>query len=317
MFWPGTVTIALVLAIAAPGRAAEAPPQDIQVEDLAVAARIPANAAWLAFAFDALWVLDGNRLLRVDPADNSVTRIALPGNLGASYRAIGIGEGAVWIADLTAQTVHKVDPVARKVVRQIPASMVDYEGSIGVGEGGLWVVTREGKTDDRTVTRFNAVSGIVEAKIALPAAGAGVVVDYGFAWVTSPTGAVYRIDPKSNAIAAAIPLAHRGTRYIASAEGSIWVFNEADGTIQRIDAGTDNVVATIATGLPGSYGDISAGGGYLWANTPFFPAVQIDPATNRVLRRLKSHGRNFDARYGAAALWIAEPGSVLRVEMPK
>ena len=138
-----------------------------------------------------------------------------------------------------------------------------------------------------------------------------------FAWVTSPSrGEVYRIDPKSNIVAATIGLLHRQSRFITSAEGSIWVLNEADGTVQRIDAGSDNVIATIAAGIPGAYGDLSAGGGYVWANAPFVSAVQIDPATNRVVRRFKSRDRTFDTRYGAGSLWIAGASGVLRIAVP-
>jgi YVTN family beta-propeller protein len=143
------------------------------------------------------------------------------------------------------------------------------------------------------------------------------VVDYGFVWVSVPArGEVYRIDPKTDAIAATIGLLHRFTRAIASAEGSIWVLNEGDGTVQRIDAATDNVIATVAIGSAGAYAHLSAGGGYVWADTPFTVAVQIDPGTNRVLRRFTSPARTFSAQYGAGSLWIGREGSLLRIAVP-
>ncbi len=77
--------------------------------------------------------------------------------------------------------------------------MLSTEGSIGVGEGAVWVITAE--EFDKTLTRFNARSGIAEAKISLPSSGSSVVVDYGSVWVTGYAGnELYRINPRTNTI---------------------------------------------------------------------------------------------------------------------
>ena len=126
--------------------------------------------------------------------------------------------------------------------------MNDPEGSIGVGEGAIWVVTEE--DDHKYLTRFNAGTGAEEAKISLPG-GIGVVVDYGYVWVTDEKeGELYRIDPRTNSIASATPL-HGNPRFITSGEGSVWVLNQSDGTVQRVDGRTGEVAATIETGGPG------------------------------------------------------------------
>jgi streptogramin lyase len=62
------------------------------------------------------------------------------------------------------------------------ADMYGREGSIGIGEGSVWAVTE----NDRLLERFDPQSGAVQVKISLPSAGAGVLVDYGSAWVTAP-----------------------------------------------------------------------------------------------------------------------------------
>jgi virginiamycin B lyase len=254
------------------------------------------------------------RLVRVDPADNSVVDIEVPESSGL-VRGIGVGENAVWVPDVLADLVYKVDPATNKVAQSIAAPMNDPEGSIGVGEGVIWVVTEE--KDRRYLTRFNAGTGVEEAKISLPG-GIGVVVDYGYVWVTDEKeGKLYRIDPRTNNIASATPL--RGKpRFLTSGEGSIWVLIQSNGTVQRVDGRTGEVTATIETGRPrGSSrgGDIATGGGYVWVTMPGMPVVQIDPGTNTLVRKFIGYGMGDAIRFGAGSLWVSGP-VIHRIQPP-
>jgi streptogramin lyase len=228
---------------------------------------------------------------------------------------MGIGEGAVWVPATTADKILKVDPTANKLVQEIPAKMLFNEGSIGVGEGGVWVLT-EGGAGDSDLTRFNPTTGAIDAKIALPANSAGVVVDFGSVWVTGyGKGELYRIDPKTNSLVSTVKL-HEYPRFIASGESSIWVLNQGDGTVQRVDGKTGELQATIETGLRGSGGDIVSGGGYVWITMPGTPVGQIDPKTNTFVRAFKGGGMGDAIRYGAGSLWVS--GSAIhRIEPPK
>jgi len=259
----------------------------------------------LGFGFDSLWMMSGKRLVRVNAADNSVIDIDLRG--GGRYRAMAIGEGAVWVPAASKHMLLKVDPIANKLVREIPAQMLSSEGSIGAGEGGVWVITATG-SGDTNLTRFNPASGAVDAIIRLPSNSAGVVVDYGAVWVTGTNkGELYRIDPATNTITSTVEL-HEWPRFIASGEGSIWVFNQSDGTVQRIDGKTAKLQATIETGLPGKRSDIACGGGYVWVSAPGTPVAQIDPRTNTLVREFKGGlmGEEPNAiRYGAGSLWVS------------
>jgi virginiamycin B lyase len=60
---------------------------------------------------------------------------------------------------------------------------------------------------------------------------------------------------------ARIPIG-RGGSGIAAGAGSVWVANELDGTITRIDPGTNHVVETIRVG--GSPHDLVVAGGEVW-----------------------------------------------------
>jgi virginiamycin B lyase len=49
-------------------------------------------------------------------------------------------------------------------------------------------------------------------------------------------------------------------------EGSIWVLNQGDGTVARVDPSTGKRTAVIATGIPGEGGEITTGLGAVWAS---------------------------------------------------
>ena len=167
--------------------------------------------------------------------------------------------------------------------------MLSSEASIAVGEGAVWVITAE--EIDKTLTRFNAQTGIAEAKISLPSGSSSVVVDYGSVWATGyGSNELYRINPRNNTVTSITKL-HAMPRSLTSGEGSIWVFNQGDLSVQRIDPKTGELIATIETELPSSFGDITTGGGYVWVSMPGAPVAQIDPRTNTLTRRfIGGHG---------------------------
>jgi DNA-binding beta-propeller fold protein YncE len=73
---------------------------------------------------------------------------------------------------------------------------------------------------------------------------------------------------------------------LAAGEGAIWVFNERDGTVQRIDGKSGKQLATIETEAVGR-GEMTIGGGFVWIATLAGDIIQIDPRTNSVRRKLK------------------------------
>jgi virginiamycin B lyase len=70
---------------------------------------------------------------------------------------------------------------------------------------------------------------------------------------------LYRVDPTSNQVVAMTDL-HSRPRSLAAGEGSVWVFNSGDGTVDQIDSTTCKRLATIETGAA-ERGAITVGGG--------------------------------------------------------
>src|SRR5262245_59779084 len=148
--------------------------EELPADKLVIQAKIQRKGKghFLGFGFDSFWTMSGKRLTRVNAADNSVIDIDVQGD--GEYRAMAIGEGAVWVPAASKDVVLKVDPISNKLVGEITAQMLSSEGSIGAGEGGVWVTTETG-SGDTNLTRFNPASGAVDAAIPLPSNSAGVV----------------------------------------------------------------------------------------------------------------------------------------------
>jgi TolB-like protein/DNA-binding winged helix-turn-helix (wHTH) protein len=290
---------------------------------LVIEATIPKSGNWLEFGFDSIWTFVGTKLVRVNPADNSFVEIDIKAS--GNTRSLVAGEGAVWVPDIGKRAIIKVDPASNRVVGEFPATMLYRQSKLGAGEGSIWVVTATG--GDKTLTRYNATTGAIEAEIPLPSIGADVLVAFGSVWVAGIDGnAVYRIDPKANTITQTISV-HSRPKLLCSCEGSVWVVNTTDGFVDRIDGRSGQITASINAGMVFPLdGDIACGGGYVWGHVaashagnkalPSIPVVQIDPRTNEVIRRyIGGKGFGWDLRYGAGSLWMT--GSALfRIEPP-
>ena len=312
------------LLVASPAWATE-PVLQQAPEKLVVQATIPRSGFSMAFGFESLWMMSDSRLVRVNTTDNSVIDIELPVSESAAalsegdrYRGIAVGEGAVWVADIGSSTIYKVDPHSNTVSIKIPTDIFGSQGSIGVGEGAVWVVTFD--DHDKTLTRYNAASGAVEAKIPLPQPSKGVLVEYGSVWVTAASrGELYRIDPKTNSVVSTTPI-HAASHLLASGDGSIWIPFQTEGVLQRVDGQSGDVIATIATGATDmeSDGDIATRGGFVWTITRGSIVARIDPKTNSAQGVFQPEagllmGRRI--RYGAGSLWVSG-NSIFRIGPP-
>ena len=227
-------------------------------------------------------------------------------------RGFQIGNDAVWLPDIAADLVFKVDPASNEVTMSVPVAMDRGAGTIGVGLGSLWVVA-DG-ADPNLLLRMDDKTGAEQAKIHLPGAGAGVIAAFGSVWVTAPrSNELYRIDPSSNAVVQTIAVQPK-PRFLTSDEHSIWVL-EQSGYLQGIDGQSGAVKATIETGLAEDGGDIDAGGGYIWITTRSVPLMQVDINARNVVATYHARDIGDAVRYGAGSVWISGP-YVYRVALP-
>jgi YVTN family beta-propeller protein len=85
----------------------------------------------------------------------------------------------------------------------------------------------------------------------------------------------------------------------------VWVLNQKDGTVSRIDPKTSKVVATIEVGVPGLGGDIAAGEGAVWVRASKVLLSVIDPKTNQVVKRFGPAQGSGAVRAGNGRVWVS------------
>ena len=190
------------------------------IDELPVTAEVERTGDFMAWGFDALWMMTagttslvdgewksiGASLVRVDGKTNQAEDNVIQ-DATASVRGLAVGEGAIWIPNSGTEQIFKFDPVGRRVVLAIPVRFNGTEGSVGVGEGSVWITAR-----GNVLTRFNATTGAEEATIKLPGEAPAAIVDNGFVWVTGfDRGELYKIDTRTNTVVQTIPLSSWAT----------------------------------------------------------------------------------------------------------
>jgi hypothetical protein len=105
-----TVAVVMLLALASVATTVGA---EETLREVRVEATIPLSGYVMDVGFDAVWMmsLETSKLVRINPGDNSVAEIPIPG-VGISFSGAGlaVGEDAIWLPDTDRSMIHKIDP---------------------------------------------------------------------------------------------------------------------------------------------------------------------------------------------------------------
>jgi hypothetical protein len=252
----------------------------------------------LAVGAGAAWVATAAGVVRVDPATGRVA-----GRLPGDTAAVGAGAGSLWSVRCTSEDgpcqLLRQDPRSLRVLARLrlpgpPA------GSLAVGDDSAWLADQSGGW----LWRVDLAGGRI-ARVRLPspeftaASPSQLAVGEGAVWVLtsvqSPTRlgsrvdvGLVRVDPDTNRVSAATPLANLDSAahdlQLAVGAGGVWVEGQQQPqqgrarVIDRVDAASGRLRATIATGDPSPAG-LAAGFGALWLLRPAASVLLgLDPA---------------------------------------
>jgi YVTN family beta-propeller protein len=188
-----------------------------------------------------------NRLLRVDPATNSVLQLTTGPTGDEGPISVAAAQGEIWVANHHSGTLVRVNPATNAVDATIPLTQPGPGGLQPLATDGssIWVASAV----ENTLWRVNAATAQVVASTTIqPDSGAAGVcaaidVDATGGWVAPGCGqsTITRVDPQTNAVAATVR-APGPVDGLAVGLGSVWVTLDSPQALVRIDPSTDQVV---------------------------------------------------------------------------
>ena len=217
---------------------------------------------------------------------------------------VTIGDGFIWAVKNDEDSVVQIDPHTNQVVATIPIGIEPF--ALAVNKGTLWVTSRY----EESVVRVDLNTQQIVATIPDVKDPIAIVVTADAIWVANHRDdAVSRIDPMTNQIVASVSLGSISPNPncgscvsgLTFSAGSVWV-SVAVGGIVRIDAQTNQVVATIAS-KEGTFGITSDEQGVWFANREDQAVLRIDPQTNQIVGAIPLNGPLAFLAIGEGSLW--------------
>jgi ABC-type transport system substrate-binding protein/class 3 adenylate cyclase len=276
-----------------------------------------ASVVLVAAVLIPLLVLGGSSQTAV--AANSIAALDSSGSIAATVSvgarpvAIASGAGALWVANLDDKSVTRVDLSSRQAVRTIPIG--DAATALAATKTAVWVTDGSGRVlkIDPRYNRVTATRSLAAAGSFLLGTVRPVLVAFGSIWVVSPDGHVSRIDADSGRGLGSVGVGNVPSA-IAAGAGSVWVTNNADGTVTRIDPAT-LVPTTIPVGHGPAAVAVNAAGAWI-ANAGDNRLVRVDTATNAVAGGTRVGDGPTAVLATPTALWVANgrDGTVMRLD---
>jgi DNA-binding SARP family transcriptional activator/ABC-type branched-subunit amino acid transport system substrate-binding protein len=263
--------------------------------------------------------------------NNQVAALDSSGGAPPSYTTVGttpgdvaVGAGGIWVLNADDRTITRLDPKTRRVVKTFAVSGQPTE--LAAGEGAVWVGSSttaggliESEADTTEVSRVDPVSNQVtstaqllspgralglstRAGVTLLAAGGGAV------WAIAPDGSISRLDPKTGARRARIPVAASA---LAVGDGGVWFATAVEGTpaIGHVDARTNKVDRVIPIQTNSLVG-VAVGAGSVWATDPVEGVVwRVEPGQKPVERTIPVGFGVAQIAFGDGAVWAANLAS--------
>jgi DNA-binding beta-propeller fold protein YncE len=223
----------------------------------------------------------------ISEIDARTRKIARTIAFGSLPDVLAAGDGFAWVGSRDGNAIRidartgRTRPWHVRAIRVDPGTTLG--GIISFGHGSLWIglanVLTLWRVDTKTPRIQVAIRG-VDARAIVPTRDA--------VWVLDAGGRVSRVDPRTNVIAASIPIGgHEYPAGLAAGDGAVWALDYEGQRLLRIDAEKSRISAEFP--LEQGLGDgVAVGGGGVWVTQRVHGTVlRIDPETGRVVARIR------------------------------
>jgi len=284
------------------------------MSELKVTATIPIarQADWVKITSKGVWI--GSKgpyaVSEIDPQNNRVTRVELPGDPCAGLAADAKN---LWVP-LCGKTpkLARVDLEKRKLTGVFDVGPGAAEGGIAVGAASVWmIVDKKG-----SMARIDPANGSIVDIVHLKPGSYNPLFSEGRIWVTRASGAeVTIVDATTGATSGQVRVG-RHPRFLTAGAGGVWTLNQAEGSLSRIDVGGRQPVTTLPLHLPGSGGDITYADGEVWITMMKTPLTVVDASRTRILCQWKGEGGDA-VGVGHGSIWLTNlnGGTVTRIAL--
>jgi YVTN family beta-propeller protein len=255
-----------------------------------------------------------NSLAMIDPESD---RLVATVPTGVGPADVSAGANYVWVANRADDTTTQVDPRTKEVVgNAAPRTSV---AGLAAGAGSVWIADSRGSELVRLDPDFASVAASIQLApgpdVFRESGLNPVAVGPGAVWVGKTSGGVGRVDPASDEVVAKVPVGNNPSA-IAVGIGGVWITDDVDNTVTRIDPANANAVTAI-TPVGQGPGAVATGEGAVWvANTQDDTVARIDPRSAAVIATIPVGRRPTGIAAGAGAVWVANSlsGTVTRID---
>jgi len=259
---------------------------------------VPGFADFLAVEGKTVWATNRGRVEHWS-RKGKLGEVAMAHPCGA----MALSHHTLWVADCQEGTLKRIDTRSGTITATIATGIANPKGELNVveGAGSIWVASDE----KGVVARIDPGSNRV-VSITVDPGTFYLAFGYDALWaVSSEQQSVQRIDPLTSRVTARTALG-KAPGFLAVGEGAVWVQEQGDGTLARIDKDSGAVSGRVKVGDNLKWGDIDTGGGKVWLRTTDDQQFAvIDPVTLAIRARVGAAAGSGALRYTKAGVWTS------------
>jgi YVTN family beta-propeller protein len=247
----------------------------------------------------------------IDARSGEVTG-AVP--VGIDPGPVASGAGAVWVGNEKDRNLTRIDPGRGDAVATVSLGGRTPTG-LAVG-ADVWVAHGRAGDVSRVAPRFAQITTIDVTSPPYAAPFGAVAVDDQAAWAVMGDSTLARIPLDGTRVAGSTLTGARSSAVVLG-DGSVWVANAGDATVQRFNPSTFGEGPVRVIGVGRQPVALAYGHGALWvANRADDTVQRIDPSTNASVFTIPVGDEPVAVAVGDDAVWVANAGdgTVARID---